>query len=322
MRIAPLVACLWLATSPLHAKIVFYSKRDGNTEIYTMDSDGSNQTRLTFNETDDVWPVWSPDGRQIVFHSYRDDDQNPNIYVMDADGSNQRNLSNHPRIDADPDWSPDNKQIAFTSDRHADKPPILHICVMDADGGNVKQVTDTFFAQRPRWSPDGEWILFMEGEIFAIRPDGTDLWQVSEPKPDTGMFLGGWSPDGKQILYVEMINFEVNGATPVIATLHPAAPQRVFKRVPVKMPLKALGTFSFSADGKSILVSGKKDFVVAEVEGGPWNIYRFHLADRKLIQLTDSPGDDMAAHEWNPRLSVPPQQGRLPVRWGEIKSAR
>ena len=191
MRLSLLVACLWLATSPLWGKIVFYSKRDGNTEIYTMNSDGSNQIRLTFNNASDSSPAWSPNGRQIVFHSYRDDDQNPEIYVMDADGSNQRRLTHHAGIDGDPDWSPDGKQIAFISDRDAKEgEPNLEIYTMDADGGNVRQVTNMGFVQRPRWSPDGKWILFMENEIFAIRPDGTGLWQVSEPKLGAGMFLG------------------------------------------------------------------------------------------------------------------------------------
>ena len=97
MRIAILVACLWLATSPLWGKIVFYSFRDGNTEIYTMDSDGTNQTRLTFNEVSDAAPAWSPNGQQIVFRSYRDGERNAEIYVMDADGKNQRRLTTPPR---------------------------------------------------------------------------------------------------------------------------------------------------------------------------------------------------------------------------------
>ncbi len=95
MRMTILGACLWLATSPLWGKIVFYSKRDGNLEIYTMNSDGSNQTRLTFNNVSDSSPTWSPNGRQIAFESYRDDDRE--IYIMDADGKNQRRLTHHPR---------------------------------------------------------------------------------------------------------------------------------------------------------------------------------------------------------------------------------
>ena len=86
MRILILVVSLWLATSPLFGKIAFYSFRDGNAEIYAMNSDGSNQIRLTFNEADDVRPVWSPNGQQIAFQSDRDG--NEEIYVMDADGSN------------------------------------------------------------------------------------------------------------------------------------------------------------------------------------------------------------------------------------------
>ena len=134
MRLVILVASLWLVTSPLWGKIVFYSFRDGQPEIYTMDSDGSNQTRLTFNEVSDAAPAWSPNGQQIVFRSYRDG--NAEIYVMDADGGNQRNLTRHPAFDAFPDWSPDGSQIAFDSSR-PDKHGV-DIFVMDTDGGNVR----------------------------------------------------------------------------------------------------------------------------------------------------------------------------------------
>ena len=100
MRISILVACLWLATSPLHAQIVFLSLRTGNWEIYKMDSNGRNKARLTRNEADEYSPVWAPNGKQIAFESYRD--KNWDIYVMDADGGNQRNLTQHPAIDSFP----------------------------------------------------------------------------------------------------------------------------------------------------------------------------------------------------------------------------
>ena len=312
MRMVMFVTSLWLVTSPLWGKIVFYSKRDGNTEIYTMNSDGSNQTRLTFNNASDSSAAWSPNGRQIAFHSYRDDDQNPEIYVMDADGSNQRRLTHHAGIDGDPDWSPDGKQIAFTSNRDAKEgEPNLDIYTMDADGGNVRRVTNMGFAQGPRWSPDGKWILFMEGEIFAIHPDGTGRWQVSEPKLEAGMFLGEWSPNGKKILYKGTIDLNVANSFAVIATLN-AQRTKVIKREDVPLPKMPFSSVSFGADGKSILLTGWK----AKTR----NIYRFRLSDRKLIQLTDNPEADTAAREWNPRLSVPPQQGLLPQGWGQIKA--
>jgi len=187
---------------------------------------------------------------------------------------------------------------------------------MDTDGKNVRRVTNLGFVQRPRWSPDGEWILFQKTEIFAIRPDGTDMWQVSNPRDNTAMFLGGWSPDGKQVLYTEAVNLDPEQSFPVITTVDPKRPRTILHWKHVPVPPMPFDTDSFGVDGNSILFSGAEDV------DGDWHIYRFELNTNKLIQLTNSPGYDTAPQEGNPRLSVPPQQGRLPVYWGEIKSAR
>ena len=85
-------------------KIVFESRRDGNREIYVMNSDGSEQTRLTNNPALDNCPSWSPDGSKIAFWSERDG--NCEIYVMNADGSEQKRLTNNPAFDGYSFWSP------------------------------------------------------------------------------------------------------------------------------------------------------------------------------------------------------------------------
>ena len=68
--------------SPDGRYIAFESERDGNWEIYVMDSDGSNPRRLTDHPAEDKYPSWSPDGRHIAFQSSRDHG-NYEIYVMD-----------------------------------------------------------------------------------------------------------------------------------------------------------------------------------------------------------------------------------------------
>ena len=70
-------------------EIVFASDRDGDYDIYVMNSDGSDVRQLTNNDAYDGYPVWSPDGSKIAFLSSRDNRDNQwSLYVMDADGSN------------------------------------------------------------------------------------------------------------------------------------------------------------------------------------------------------------------------------------------
>ena len=315
MRTLILVASLWLVTSSLQAKIAFHSNRDGNWDVYVMNDDGSHQQRLTFNEAVDLGPVWSPNGQQITFSSNRDG--NWEVYVMNDDGTDKRKLTNHPRVDVEPSWSPDGSQIVFISTRNSVKADeFFDLYVIDADGSNVKQITDFGFGTSPRWSPDGEWLLFEGREIHACRADGTDLWKVTPPKFAVNMSLGGWSPDGKQILYIESIKGQVTASTPVIATLAPDGRAAIIQWKWIKLPQLAIKGASFSTDGQSILFAGTQAEKRAD-----WNIYRFELITKKLIQLTDDPGNDNSGpSQWNPWLSVSPQQRTISLFWGKIKS--
>ncbi|MCM3871297.1 MAG: carboxypeptidase regulatory-like domain-containing protein, partial [Pyrinomonadaceae bacterium] len=96
-------------------KIAFDTTRDGNLEIYSMNADGTNQTRLTVNSALDFKPSWSPDRSKIAFTSSRSG--NGDIYVMNADGTNQTRLTSNSAIEDDASWSPDGTKIAFWSNR-------------------------------------------------------------------------------------------------------------------------------------------------------------------------------------------------------------
>jgi TolB protein len=104
LRISPDGANYDAVWSPSEYLIAFVSTVTGNDEIYTVRPDGSELTRLTFNEWEwDKHPNWSPDGTQLVFWSNRGAARSQ-IWIMNADGGDQRNLSNNEFNDWDPVW--------------------------------------------------------------------------------------------------------------------------------------------------------------------------------------------------------------------------
>ncbi len=140
--------------SPDGERIVFTARRAWHVEnkfaityeVYVLDVESGEQHRLTDNRNNEWSPSWSPDGQRIAFSADRKGIlQNFDIYVMDADGGNQQNVTNDRVRDGSPSWSPDGERIAFVSSRDGplrDGFPTSDIYVMDADGGNLQNLTN------------------------------------------------------------------------------------------------------------------------------------------------------------------------------------
>ncbi|HZH30094.1 MAG TPA: protein kinase [Pyrinomonadaceae bacterium] len=189
--------------SPDGSRIAFASNRDGATEIYVMNADGSGVRRLTFNSTEDDCPAWSNDGTKIAFQSRRDGQME--VYVMDADGSNQRNLTNNPAEDARPAWSPDDQRIAYGGNT-LDAPTNYDVFTMRADGSDkIKLTDDPRFDSDAAWSPDGREIAFTSArdgksyEIYVMNADGSNARNLTNHPGDDAKPV--WSPDGKHITF-------------------------------------------------------------------------------------------------------------------------
>lgn len=194
------ITCEPLVPLQLTGKIVFHSDRDGNFEVYVMNADGSNQTRLTNNPAFDVVPAISPDGTKILFESDREGNQD--IFVMNADGSAPTSLTRHAAWDERPRWSPDGTRILFVSDRDG----LPDIFVMNADGSGLVNLTasPTSIDRPAAWSPDGSRITFSSSrtgafQIFVMNADGSSPVQLTDtPSAD---FAPAWSPDGTRIAF-------------------------------------------------------------------------------------------------------------------------
>ena len=142
------------------AKIVFQTERDGNMELYVMNADGSDPTRLTNHPAADTYPAWSPLGDRIAFVSDRDGDEgadgNGEIYLINADGTALTRLTDNDVTDSSPRWTPDGRQLVFHSTRETGRASFT----MNADGTDVRRIVpDDWVAISPSVSPDGTMVV-------------------------------------------------------------------------------------------------------------------------------------------------------------------
>ena len=331
-RLLTLAVCFLLASTSFaqiaNTTIAFASNRDWdwnaekdlNLEIYLMNPDGKQISRLTEQPKFDTEPAWSPDAKQITFVSYRDLEQLPKgeihrgeIYLMNADGSNPINLTQVPeRADGVSSWSPDGGQIAFTSATLFNDDILANsdIFVMDADGANPINLTNhDALDETPDWSPDGKRIAFSSDrdgnwEIYVMNTDGTNPINLTNHPAKDGR--PDWSPDGNRIAFtsdhdgnLEIYVMNADGTNPINLTNHPAEDNSA----------------SWSLDGTRIAFDSDRH----RDRDINWEIYVMNADGTNPINLTKNRALDINP-SWGPVLTLSvASKERLATLWGNVK---
>ena len=318
------------AKAPTTPKILFTSARDGNSDIYIMNPDGTEQVNLTQHPATDQQPVWSPTGEKILFISNRRDFRprgRRDLYLMDPDGSNVRRVFKR-KIEGwrvSPSWAPDAKQIAYRQLYGAKGTTGTYIATLG-------EQDEEFFVKgaEPAWSPDGteiacsvaepgrEWIVLIDVQTQKqkrLLPKKALPWQNDPSWSATGdrvAFSGNNHPlpaildrdlhnawRDKQTIFV--VNRDGTGLQQLVDEAGPDA-----------------GYPEISPNGAEVLytqeINGKSQIFKVDVNSG----VRTQLTHIGGMFRVGNWGGDWFDPAYP--LSVSPQPQFLTTTWGEVKN--
>jgi TolB protein len=287
---------MYPSPSPAGDQVVFQSNRVGVNQVFIMDIDpetgvGNNIRQLTNVPLGAETPVFSPDGKSIVYAAYVGEDNN-DVFTMDPDGSNKKRLTEGPGYDGHPHWNADGSRIAFNSDRSSPDPDAgwsdrwHEIYSMNADGSDVQKHTNCqSVCTYGSLSPDGQTVLYRKvidgpafnwglnaternSEVFVSNLDGSNERNISNNAAFDGWPV--WSPDGSMIAIASNRSGPAN--TGQIWLINPdGSESRQISEAGWGHAQPA-----WSADGKSIYTYQFEE--TPEYEFG--SVVRIHLADR------------------------------------------
>ena len=209
----------FLGLSPDGKVIAFdvYDDKSRNRDVWLYESGRGLRTRLTFEPSADEYPVWSPDGRRIVFHSDRGGRHG--LFVKSTSGAG----AEEPLLESSQgvfplDWSSDGRFIAYTA---LDKNTGFDLWIVPVDGDRTPRAfLQTQFAEDAlQFSPDMRWIAYRSDESGSyelyVRPfpgvdrqpatDQTGKWQVSTDGISLNSWIR-WNRNGKELYYLSNAN--------------------------------------------------------------------------------------------------------------------
>ena len=315
--------CQVFAEAPKTPKILFTSHRDGNREVYMMNSDGSEQVNLTQHGADDQQAVWSPTGEQILFVSDRGGTRD--LYLMDADGGNVRRVFKR-KIEvarAYPTWSPDSKQFAYQC---VDWNFIKNGLYL----GTFGEEDAEFIAKYgyPAWSPDGSEIASSVGHQLGARLMFINVRtrEAEQPLPDEALlfqFDPSWSAAGDRLAFAgnkhplpvildrELHNAWKDKQTIYIVNRDGTGLRQLVDEAGPRAEFPAL-----SPDGSEVLYTQGN---------GAFQIFKVDVNSGLRTLLTNfgrNFGGDWFDPAYAYALPVSPQPDLLTTTWGEMKEEK
>lgn len=268
--------------SVFDTKIAFVVKQGQLSDIYTINFDGSDLTKVTNYRSVTLSPRWSPNGQSIGFISYKDGNQD--LYFRRLEDYSTRKVSDFKGLNLLGGWSPDGRKLLLTLSKDGNE----EIYQLDLDSGQLKRLTREFSIDvSPAWSPDGRRIAFVSNrsgspQIFVMDSDGARVKRLT--------FEGGyntspaWSPNGSRIAYEGRKNgrFRIFSLSEDGSSLVQIGPQTGDNESP-----------SWSPDGRYLAFSQRGH--------GAGKIYVMNANGTNIRVLYENPFGCMSP-SWSPRL--------------------
>jgi TolB protein len=257
---------------PFTTHIAFITTQYGNKEVAIMDWDGHNLLPLTRNGSINLNPDFSPDGREIIFTSYKRG--NPDLFKRALSSTVEIPLSKRKGLNITGAWSPDGTKIALSLSKDGN----AEIYTIARDGSNPQRLTfNPAIEVSPVWSPDGSHIAFVSDrlgkpQIFVMDANGGNVRRLTT----AGAYNVNprWSPKGDRIAYARMqggrefhifvINADGSGDTQLTTTGSNENP-------------------AWSPDGRFIAFSSKR--------GGPAAIYVMRADGSGQVRVSKGKGN-------------------------------
>lgn len=143
------------SVSPDGSKVAMILSKDGWTDLYICNADGTGLVRRTQSPQDESSPCWSADGKWICFAA-KEKEHRALCKISASGGKIQQISTGGMSLPSEPDWSPDGKWIAFTV-QHGD----FQICVVPAGGGEATQLVE---GEDPSWAPNSRTLAYARRE--------------------------------------------------------------------------------------------------------------------------------------------------------------
>jgi len=266
-----------------NSRIAYVSTSGGRfKEIHVSHLDGSEKFQVTNNRTINLSPSWSPDGRAVLYSSFKDRSQT--LFLFDLYSGKEVKFSPRAGRLLGGKIAPDGKSVAATLESGGNS----NLYLLDLNGNVLRKLTEEAgIAVSPAWSPDGQQLVYVSDRSGAPQ---IYVLNLASGKSRRLTYSGGyntspeWSPKGDLIVYTGRVGrrfaiFSINAEGGEARKLTSESSDSE--------------DATWSPDGRFIAFSSNR--------GGKYQLYIMQAGGENQRRLTGSGGDDTKPN-WSPRL--------------------